>query len=562
MLDTNRSTNFHSKEDRGDNKVDTTALLAKALNLETANIKNRFHYEKKDEEQIFSLLTEARNVFAILMLTQIEFFSSSEQKLKSALEKSITAGIGILVDIKSGEKRWMRRRFDRPEFEYITEYPLLNVGHKFGEATWVYENEATGNHRPLTLLTDRVENVFFEIHSYFRDLDGLHFDEALDELCKVLYVKLYDEEQTPKGRPYKMQRRSYSSVDECAADIRMLYSEAAQYDSRVFEMKIPGYTRSRGVFATGIRLSNPALVKAVEALQAYHLGRSAFDIKGRAFQKVVGPTVRSGMGQYFTPDPIARFISQALHPTVRDLILDPFCGSGHFLTSSLELVRLEHGVEDKLFHEFAFGKLHGIEKSDRMVRVAMTDMRLHGDGHSNIRCADALLEFSNYPDIKPDSFDIILSNPPFGSILTPDAIRQLGFFELAFGRNNVPLEIIGLERCVQLLRPGGKMGIVIPDGMVANRNTGFVRDWLTKHLKVRAIVSLPIETFVPFGASIKTSVLIMRKWEAGESKANDYPVFLARVDNVGYDATGRPRNYSDLAETGKAFDRFINEQGW
>ena len=90
-----------------------------------------------------------------------------------------------------------------------------------------------------------------------------------------------------------------------------------------------------------------------------------------------------------------------------------------------------------------------------MTRIAMTDMRLSGDGHSNIRCADALLDFDNYPDIAPDSFDIVLTNPPFGSLLGPEALAQLGTFELARGRKSVALEILGLERAIAFLRPGG-----------------------------------------------------------------------------------------------------------
>ena len=78
-----------------------------------------------------------------------------------------------------------------------------------------------------------------------------------------------------------------------------------------------------------------------------------------------------------------------------------------------------------------------------MVRVAMTDMRLHGDGHSNVRCTDSLLDFSNYPDIHPESFDLVLTNPPFGSLLGPEALARLGRFEFAQGRRNVPLELLG-----------------------------------------------------------------------------------------------------------------------
>ena len=536
-------------------------VLAQVLSTSGEALDGRIHVDPGDETKI-ALLSLSGTPFALAAITPSHSFNGAESRLKEALEKTLTASIGILADPVTLDRRFIRRRFDRPEFEYVPEYSIFSEGRGTGDLSWVYRNGGEDDSRLLALLSDKVEGVFFEIHSHFRDIDGLHADEALDELCKVLYTKLYDEEHTSKGKPYRMQRRIYGSSDECAADIRALYFEASNYDSRVYEMKIPGYARSRGVFVSPIRLSSPALVKAVEVLQSYNLGSSAFDVKGRAFQKVIGPTMRSGMGQYFTPDPVIRFLSRALHPTVRELVLDPFCGSGHFLTASLELVRADHGTEDKAFHEFAFGKLHGLEKSDRMVRVAMTDMRLHGDGHSNIRCVDSLLAFSNYPDMKPASFDVILTNPPFGSILSGDAIRHLGQFDLSEGRNGVPLEILGLERCLQLLRPGGRMGIVLPDGLVANRNTGHVRDWLAGKAKVRAVISLPIETFVPFGASIKTCILILRKWEAGETKSVDYPVFLGRIDGVGYDATGKPKEGSDLLETAQAFETFITERGW
>jgi type I restriction enzyme M protein len=250
-------------------------------------------------------------------------------------------------------------------------------------------------------------------------------------------------------------------------------------------------------------------------------------------------------------------------PSVQDLTLDPFCGSAHFLTQCLQFVRESTSdLSSKIFHEFAFGKLHGIEKSDRMVRVAMTDMRLHGDGHSNIRCTDALLSMDNYQDIQPESFDVILTNPPFGSLLGPEALGQLGSFALAAQRKTVPLEVLGLERCVQFLRPGGRLGIVLPDGILANRGTRYVREWLETQGKIRAIVSLPIETFSPFGANIKTSILFFRKWRRGEKRDEAYSVCMCRSDNVGYDASGRLREGIDLPNVAEHVGDFLRREGW
>ena len=119
-----------------------------------------------------------------------------------------------------------------------------------------------------------------------------------------------------------------------------------------------------------------------------------------------------------------------------------------------------------------------------------------------------LLEMQNYADLEPNSFDIILTNPPFGSLLSVETVKGLANFDLIEGRKSIPLETIGLERCIEFLRPGGKLGIVLPEGIFANSNTKYVRKWLIDKLRIVAIVSLPIETFSPFGANIKTSILI------------------------------------------------------
>ena len=415
----------------------------------------------------------------------------------------------------------------------------------------------------LVPLNSKIEEVFFEILSHLRDIDGLYPDDALDELCKLIYAKIYDEENTRPRDNFRFQRWIYSSGEELAFSIRQLYREACDYDLRVFRLKIPQYERSRGVFNTPLRLSSAAIQKSVETLEAYALSLSEADVKGRAFQKVLDRAVRYGMGQYFTPEPVVRLVTAVCSPLVTELILDPFCGSAHFLTEALKFVRQNTlPGEEKMFHEFAFGKLHGIEKSDRMVRIAMTDMRLHGDGHSNIRCTDALADFANFADISPESFDLILTNPPFGSIMSRESIERLGFFELGRGRKNVPLEILGIERCVQFLRPGGRMAIVLPDSILSNKNTAYVREWLAKKMKLRAIVSLPREAFAPFGANVKTSVLFARKWMSGESKDGEFEIFLGRIDNLGYDAAGRTSDTSDVKDMAEQIKRFFSQEGW
>ena len=515
-----------------------------------------------------AVLTPTGNPFLWFSVKPPGCASEAERALRKVLLADPQAGMGVASDGSLLGTVVVRRRFDTDKCEVVNDFESYEIQRrKQAEPIYVAEipneHDSRTNRCALFALSERVENVFFEAQSHIRDIDGMHADEALDEVSKVLYCKLQDEEMTLAGQPYSMQRASYGCIEELAATVRGIYQQANDYGVRVFGLKIPGYRRSRDVFNSGIRLSSPALSKVVETFQAYNVEKSAIDVKGRAFQKMLNPAMRAGMGQFFTPEPVVKFMVSVIAPRIHDLILDPFCGSARFLTTSLQYVGTNlKSTDAKLLNEFAFGKLHGIEKSDRMVRIAMTDMRLQGDGHSNIRCTDALLSFSNYPDLHPDSFDVILTNPPFGSVLGAEAVAQLGSLALAKGRKNVPLEVLGLERCVQFLAPGGRIGIVLPDGLLANSSTQYVRDWIDQEMKVRAIVSLPVETFAPFGASVKTSILFARKWCQDDHHRSDYAVCLSRIDNIGYDATGRSRDHSDIDTLTEKIKEFLVKEGW
>jgi type I restriction enzyme M protein len=511
----------------------------------------------------FALLTSKGDPFLLASIVPGNA-ARAEKRLRDLLRAEPFTRLGLSTDGTAEGTRILRQRSNSEECDYVPD--LETFFYSEGQHLLGPFRAPGGNGHPgrdLEPISDSLEDVFFQAHSHVRDIDGLHADEALDELCKILYVKLFDEEMTVPGEPYSLQRGVYGTVEECAATIRRMYHDANEYDVRVFSLKIPGYDRSRGVFGTPIRLSSPALVKVLQGIEPYWLNKSSIDVKGRAFQRVLGPAVRAGMGQYFTPLEVIHFMVDVVEPAVTDLVLDPFSGSGHFLTQSLDSVRTRtKKADEKRVDEFAYNKLHGIEKSDRMFRVAMTDKRLHGDGHSNIRCTDALLDFQNYPDLRPESFDVVTTNPPFGCLLGPEAIARLGKFTLASSKKNLPLEVLGLERCIQFLRPGGRLGIVLPDGLLANRNADYVRRWLVDHVKIRAVVSLPVETFTPFGANIKTSILFARKWKSGEKRVNDYHVHLSKIDNVGYDSTGRQHAGSELPEAAARIREFLHAEGW
>jgi type I restriction enzyme M protein len=309
----------------------------------------------------------------------------------------------------------------------------------------------------------------------------------------------------------------------------------------------------------------------VERLQAFSLVDSQADIKGRAFQKVLGPAIRAGMGQYFTPDPIVELAVGLIQPRADELILDPFCGSGHFLTKASQYVVRQQGrtLTPQDLHEFKCFHLHGIEKSDRMVRIAMTDMMLNDDGHTNIRNQDALLSFDNYPDITalrdnghadPAVFDVILTNPPFGSIMRQETMEMMGRFELGHKKKSLPLEILGLERSLQFLRPGGRMAIVLPEHLMKGKSALFVRKWLEGVARLKGIFFFPEEAFTPYGALVKTCLCIVQRLKEDERPAASDETFLCEVENLGYDATGRPEAGSEIQAAMSAFHQEVSWQ--
>lgn len=501
-----------------------------------------------------------------------EEFREAERQLESYLASTHTATIGLVTD---GDRvRALRKKIDPNDFDYIPDIPAYGLETQV-RVQLVREIPADGNSRStgLTPLSSNYERLLFDCHSAARDIDGLHADEALDEICKVLYTKIYDERSTtkkPAGTPFRFQTYGASNASEVASTIRTVYEEARTADLEVYSQRIPQYERSRGVFKAQIRLSDSALYRVVETLQDFSLVDSGADIKGRAFQRVLAPAIRAGMGQYFTPDPIVELAVGVVDPNADDLVLDPFCGSGHFLTRALQHVVDKQGasLSDHSLHEFKFFHLHGIEKSDRMVRIAMTDMMLHDDGHTNVRNQDALLSFDNYPDITalredgngdPAIFSVVLTNPPFGSIMRQETMSMIGRFDLGRGKKSLPLEVLGLERAIQFLEPGGRLAIVLPEHMMKGKSGSFVRKWLENVAHVRAIFFFPEEAFTPYGAMVKTCLLVLQKLKDGETPTDSDETFLCEVENLGYDATGRPKPGVEIAA---AIDAFHAEAGW
>ena len=261
------------------------------------------------------------------------------------------------------------------------------------------------------------------------------------------------------------------------------------------------------------------------------------------------------MGQFFTPREIIRFCVQMLNPTKEDLVLDPACGSGGFLLNTLDDIRkLAEESYDEIeakehWHKFAMNNLYGIEINDQIARVCKMNMIIHDDGHTNVISTDSLTPFNEISQIhkgfKKDSFDLILTNPPFGATIKSTEKDYLENYKLGKDKDNQKTEILFIERCWEFLKPSGRMAIVLPDGILTNSSLQYVRDFIMDKMQILAVISLPQIAFAHFGAGVKSSLVFVRK-KRGDENLKDYPIFMALAEHIGYDATGRKDKINDL----------------
>ncbi|WP_288318251.1 restriction endonuclease subunit M [Xylanibacter caecicola] len=457
---------------------------------------------------------------------------------------------------------------------------------------------------------------------------------AFDELDKLIFCKIWDEkwrDNAPKtkGEPFAFQIISYPEDKDDKHNLKA----KTELEKRVRELYEHGRKKDPEVFKDDIKLDKNKIYTVVQYLQDINLSKTDLDAKGVAFQSFMGEFFRGDFGQYFTPKPIVEFIVNSINIDKDWTVLDTSCGSGGFLLHALKAIRDEANEiygEDAgsaswkdYWHEFAEKHLFGIEINEQISRVAKMNMIIHDDGHTNIITNDGLknnkaLEIENRNlKFQDGTFDLIMTNPPFGSTIKADEVnyyKEYELFEKNLGiteikdriaddnnkkkwRTSQSTEVLFLERCYKYLNEeNGYLAIVVPDGILTNSTSQYVRDWLVEKFRILAVVSLPQHTFSHVKAGVKSSVLFLKKHpksvtqkfeqtlkevkaivqkEKGLDKdqraermlelykerifqfINDYKVLMIEVENIGYDATGKKNEGSELPEVANKINRFI-----
>lgn len=257
-------------------------------------------------------------------------------------------------------------------------------------------------------------------------------------------------------------------------------------------------------------------------------------------------------------------------------VIDPACGEGIFLQRAIESGFT--GYHPKYNVPYVFGVDLDKTVVDKWEELSLFKLFKNDRGaiQNHFYCQNGLVELPDrkLPYKKSEDglmqYDAVVGNPPYGGIglgateLTDDLIAQLAKFEVLpesvknnlltvntqsglFGSDksfsiksdaaqrikSFPIEILFLERFIQLAKPGGWIAVIIPDGILSNSNAHYVREFIMKRAKVEAIVSLPRGAFKNVGTTAKTSILFLQKYKnQGEKRDLDYPVFLASVNSL------------------------------
>ena len=481
------------------------------------------------------------------------------------------------IDIK-----YLQREVDDFGFDY--KFSDLSDIPGFGEDINDLERpERSHSRKPAN---DSLIKVFKRSHDYIYGNEGRKKD-AFWQLLYLIFCKLYDEKRRftdhEKGISYRkkfwvgVKEQNTNEGRKAVADrIKSLFDELKK--DNIFS----------GVFDgnESIDLTDKGLAFIAGELAKYSFLDATVDVKGLAYETIVSNTLKQEAGQFFTPRNIVRAMVEMLNPNENTRVLDPACGSGGFLVMVLDHVRKKIAAEmypeldevlitekynsyevNERVRQYAENSIFGFDFDPDLKKAARMNMVMAGDGHANIFHVNSLaypnwehpqeiekikqaIEKSlntmkditnNYTPDARGKFDMVFTNPPFGTKVKVD--KEIAERYHLSKYSDAP-EVLFIEACYDFLKEGGKMAIVLPDGILGNPNTLPVREWILDKFKILASVDLAVEAFLP-QVGVQASLLFLEKKTENQRNlvhdgGEDYEVFMAIAEKLGKDRRGVP----------------------
>lgn len=462
------------------------------------------------------------------------------------------------------------------------DYDFTDLSDFPGEGETLDDLERADRSNSRKPANDSLIKVFKRSHDYIYGNEGRKKD-AFWQLLNLIFCKLYDEKRKfmPSGESYR--RKFWVGVKEQNTEegrklvsrrIKGLFEELKS--DEIFSEVFDG-NELIGLTDKGIAFISSELAK-------YSFLDASIDVKGMAYETIVSNTLKQEAGQFFTPRNIIKMMVEMLHPNENDRILDPACGSGGFLVMVLDHVRkqiaqelfpeLEGPLLSEKFNSFEVNEkvrhyaeknIFGFDFDPDLKKAARMNMVMAGDGHANIFHVNSLAypnwehpaeiekineaigkssfinESSHEVSDAREQFDIVFTNPPFGAKVRVEQEIANSYYLSKY--SDAP-EVLFIEACYNFLKPGGRMGIVLPDGILSNPATSPVREWILDKFKILASVDLAVEAFLP-QVGVQASLLFLQKKtelerQLSQDSPDDYEVFMAIADKLGKDRRGNP----------------------
>lgn len=415
--------------------------------------------------------------------------------------------------------------------------------------------------------THNLKSVFRNIRNYLAaNNTGQTLDtEFVPQIINIVFCKIYDERFTKKEDIVSFRAGIKERQNQIIERIQNIFSLVKEKYPDVFDE------------SDKITLSQNSIVYIVGELQQFCLIESERDVIADAFEVFIGPSLRGGQGQFFTPRNVVKLLLSIVDPSPKDKIIDPACGSGGFLVEALRYIwkkvdtqGAELGWPDSEINaekqEVAIKNFRGIDKESFLSKTTKAYMALLGDGRGGIYCENSLeaphtwsMEAQN--SIHDGGFKIILTNPPYGSKLKIDDTSILSRFQLGhkwkknktseeFEKTNNLLDsqtpqVLFIEKCLALLEPGGKLGIVAPESMFCNPSHKYIMNYVEKHARIDAVISMPEELFQP-NTHAKTCIAILTKFGNDCNMEDDHTIFMAAAKWCGHDSRGLEIHFDDI----------------
>ncbi len=389
--------------------------------------------------------------------------------------------------------------------------------------------------------------------------------DEFEEIFKLLIAKLYDEKFNSKS-----EFSGFTNAEESHKSITGLLRKS--------ENKWPGILLS----LPEPKLTPEHLSVCVAELAQHQLATGSLESFDEFFEFLVARAAKGNKGQYFTPRHVVEMCVRLVDPGPNDVIGDPACGSGGFLVHALQHVRHKLGDDEELTRRFAAKRLWGFDLDERAIRIARALMMIAGDGSTNLFQLNSLItehsqgsllsdegsmtiEDAIRPTLKGKSpFNVILTNPPFaGEIREQDLLES---YDISRGKTRVERDVLFVERCINLLTPGGRMAIVLPHNKLSSSFFSDLRLWVMKRCSMIAVISLGRNIFMPHTQQKTGGVVRRKRLKASELIAE--PVFRAVNERDGKDSRGNHVLRSGSPINGPLWDRLdhdlneVVEQFW